>query len=279
MFWSKKHWNVGLDFLWHQRSFNRSLFKYQINIRVLGPVFVIIPYICFCLYILRYLKFSFSLQVGKQRHRVIKCLAHHMRIDSVDPLFHYEKHKLFNLKRFISLLREHSVLSKATRPTKYISHRQRKNVYSYFQDLVRETISLVLLDALFLLSLILSIFFPILLHGLHLFCGWWQHLRTDPSTENTVAVSVLLHEKYAQHLPCEQKWAYHFSNIQAWGPTAESTSQICCLLLLHSWVSTLRAPATDFIPPPPHFIRLVLLAHADPATCCHGNCYSQSRWW
>lgn len=134
-------------------------------------MFVIIPYICFCLYILRYLKFSFSLQVGKQRHRVIKCLAHHMRIDSVDPLFHYEKHKLFNLKRFISLLREHSVLSKATRPTKYISHRQRKNVYSYFQDLVRETISLVLLDALFLLSLILSIFFPILLHGLHLFCG------------------------------------------------------------------------------------------------------------
>lgn len=92
--------------------------------------------------------------------------------------------------------------------------------------------------------------FPYFLHGFHLFCGWWKHLQTDPSTENAVPVSGLLHEKYAQDLPFERKWACNFSNIQAWGPTAESASQICCLLLLHSWVSTLHAPASDFISPP-----------------------------
>jgi len=48
----------------------------------------------------------------------MECLAYHVQINSEDPLFHYEKQRLFNLKQFISLLREHNALSKATRQTK-----------------------------------------------------------------------------------------------------------------------------------------------------------------
>lgn len=57
--------------------------------------------------------------------------------------------------------------------------------------------------------------------------------------------------------------------------TADPTSQICYLLSLHRWVSTFWYSAFEFS----LFIRLLLLAHQDPTTCCHRNCYSQPRWW
>lgn len=116
-------------------------------------------------------------------------------------------------------------ISKATRPSKYISHSQTKNVYSCFQDPVGEIIFLLLLDVLFFLSFffyLLKIFLPILsawsssilwlmatspdrsFHIKHCGCKWTAAWEICPATTSWKKMSVLVQQHTSLGIHCRK---------------------------------------------------------------------------